>query len=176
MTYRTLLRFSRPERLIIDIEEPGNATIRHDIRLGGIGEEGARRYIETDEGPGRAPRRFRLDHIRGTIRADGTRADIREVIVALHGPARQPTRPARRIRPNSLGEKMRNLAVGLGIGFACVGLAMIIHRISDDPTGVTDTFRIIVLAVALPIFAYGLWLMRGMFRRIHFLFRRKPPR
>lgn len=126
MPYRTVMRFSDPERLVIELAEPGRGSIRHDIRLGGIGADGAHRFIETDEGPGRPPRRFRLDHIRAATRPDGSTLDIREAILDAHDweSLRRGEVPevARRDR---MGEYVIGIAIALGVAAVAVGAGLV---------------------------------------------------
>ncbi len=128
MAYQTVMRFSDPERLVIEVVEPGRGRIRHDIRLGGIGSDGPHRFIETDEGPGREPRRFRIDQIAGATRPDGTAVDVREAILDAHYWDRLKAGKADTPAGLSAERHMRHwfvgmlLAIGLGAAAGVVGL------------------------------------------------------
>lgn len=166
MPYRTLMRFDDPERLIIELAEPGRGSIRHDIRLGGIGADGTDRFIETDEGPGRPPRRFRLDHVVGATRPDGGRLDIREVILDAHDWERlrrgEVPEVARRDR---MGEFAIGIAIALGVAAVAVVAGLVI---GDAALGQTVFVLGLVaigvgaLALAVPGLLAG---FGGLFRR-----------
>ena len=160
MPYRTVMRFSEPERLVIAVAEPGRGTVRHDIRLGGIGADGTHRYIETDEGPGRPPRRFRIDHIAGATRSDGRAVDIREAIIDAHDWERLSAGEVVDIAPrNRVRETVTGIAIALALGAVATGVGLV----TGDAGLALQVFAIACIAVGLGALAFALpGLVKGM--------------
>lgn len=159
MGYRTVMRFTRPLRLILEVEDPALGRRHADIALVGVGRAGLRHHIEADDGPGRPVRAIPIGRIRSARRADGFAVDLRRLILdpAYHALMVANGRPPLRPPVTSLARLRERLVFG-GLG-GLVLFLVVIFLPPVLPFEDAETAEAVALVVAMVVVfgGFGLW-------------------
>lgn len=163
MTYRTVMRFPQPLRLLLEVDDPTLGRIHRDVRLVGVGRAGVRHAIEVEDSPGRPPGSIPIGgipigSIRSARRPDGYDVDLRRLILdpAYHRLMLNNGRPPARPGLTSASFLMERLVMLAMIVVLAVLLGLLLVRLLPDQDA--ETAWSIALMGAVGIVLTGVFL------------------